>query len=67
MFEYFATDCHYVEVQEILDLKGPEGWRLHTCEPFGDGSAKVLIVMDRLVVEEEHRVGMGETDGIRLN
>lgn len=58
-FEYLTFLCEQEKLQELLTIAGQDRWRLHTCDPVlpfgseGSGVLHVLVVLDRVVVEEE--------------
>ncbi len=58
-FLYIHFLCEQEELQDLLTLRGAEGWRLHTCEPvilqgqYGSSIMNVLVVMDQAFQEEE--------------
>jgi len=67
MFEYDAVELLGTdELNNHLDIMAREGWRLHTCEPKGYGSAYILVVMDRLVVDSEEAPSMDEDAGMKV-
>lgn len=58
IFEYLTFVCEQSDLQNLLSRYGPDGWRLHTCEPVvtigpsGSGIMKILVVMDRAIFPE---------------
>jgi len=73
-FQYLTFMCPQPDLQAILDINGPEGWRLHTCDlvatygPHGTGIPQVLVVMDRIVDEPEEQVALddGASEGLAM-
>ncbi len=56
MFQYLHFICPTNDLQERLNNRGEEGWRLHTCEPVslmrgGNSDLFLVVVMDRVVAE----------------
>ena len=47
MFEYYTHLVAPRDLSEVLNSKGAEGWRLHTCDL--KESQMIFIVMDRFI------------------
>lgn len=61
MYEYDHFMCYPINLNEELNRRGKDNWRLHTCEPVAqqlqDGEIEVysFVVMDRIVISEEEQ------------
>ncbi len=61
-FEYLTFVCDQPDLQDLLSRYGPDGWRLHTCEPVvtigpsGSGSLNILVFMDSSIYPETEDV-----------
>ncbi len=71
LYKHFV--CEQDELQDVLTLRGEEGWRLHTCEPIvnigphGAGLMHVFVVMDQAYQEEEvYEAPVEEAEGIAM-
>lgn len=67
-FHYLTFMCEQIELQAKLTPRGLEGWRLHTCDPVvmagpqGSGILQMLVVMDKIIAEDDQQVVVDSDD-----
>lgn len=64
MFEYKYFYAKENDIEHRLNCYGPDGWRLHTCEPVQSPTTSTIrgafVVMDRIVIDEDEQTAAAD-------